>query len=107
MVILCRSDGGTEDLWTFNGKLVARTVTTPGTPIVAGVGHETDVAIVDFVIDVYTPTPTTAAEPVSPDRARVLRNVGRDRDTLSIQFRRQLDRRTQAVDWLVRCLHNP
>ena len=73
----------------------------------AGVGHETDVTIVDFVADVRAPTPTGAAELVSPDRARMLRDVGRDWDALSAQFRRQLDRRAQTVDWLARRLRSP
>ncbi|MFX5574814.1 exodeoxyribonuclease VII large subunit, partial [Acinetobacter baumannii] len=65
------------------------------------------VTIVDFVADVRAPTPTGAAELVSPDRARMLRDGGRDWDALSAQVRRQLDRRAQTVDWLARRLRSP
>ena len=98
VVILCRGGGSIEDLWAFNEEPVARAVAASEIPIVAGV---------DFVADVRAPTPTGAAELVSPDRARMLRDVGRDWDALSAQFRRQLDRRAQTVDWLARRLRSP
>lgn len=67
VLIIARGGGSIEDLWAFNDEALARRLREMPMPIVSGVGHETDFTIADFVADVRAPTPSGAAELVSPD----------------------------------------
>ena len=67
VVIVGRVGGSPEELACFNDERLARAVFAAPWPVVSAVGHETDFSICDFVADHRAPTPSAAAEMVSPD----------------------------------------
>jgi exodeoxyribonuclease VII large subunit len=97
VIIVARGGGAAEDLWTFNDERLARAVFASPVPVVSGVGHETDTTLIDFVADVRAPTPSAAAELVSPDMIELIDDIRQLRNRLDATMMQRL---TDAGDAL-------
>ena len=75
VILLVRGGGSMEDLWCFNDESLSRFIYGMKTCIVSGVGHETDTTLVDYVSDFRAPTPSAAAELVTPDYKEYLTQI--------------------------------
>lgn len=106
-ILLVRGGGSMEDLWAFNDEQLARTIAASPVPLVSGVGHETDFTIADFVADVRAPTPTAAAEMVSPATQQLHDLVDSQQDRLQTALERLVDRQAQRLDSVAARLGRP
>jgi exodeoxyribonuclease VII large subunit len=86
---------------------VARAIFDSGIPTVSAVGHETDISIADFVADLRAPTPSAAAEMISPDQQEWLQTFVRYEHLLATIFQNQIDTEQKNLDHLRRRLRHP
>jgi exodeoxyribonuclease VII large subunit len=104
VLILARGGGSLEDLWAFNEEAVARAIHACETPVISAIGHEIDFTIADFVADLRAPTPSAAAEAVSPDGAAWLERFQRLETRMRHCIRSALDRHGRTLAFLKRRL---
>jgi len=107
VLIISRGGGSMEDLWCFNDEQLAHSIHNCPIPIVSGVGHEVDVTIADLTSDLRAPTPTAAAELISPDTSHLISGLQSLHFRLPRAMERLTQRLAQNVDMTTRQLIHP
>lgn len=107
VLIVARGGGSLEDLWAFNQEAVARAIHASSIPVVTGIGHETDFTIADFVADQRAPTPSVAAEMVSPNRAEWQHRLTRLEQRIAAFMAAKLAGGKRTLHWLTTRIQHP
>jgi exodeoxyribonuclease VII large subunit len=107
VLIVGRGGGSIEDLWAFNEEVVARAVYKSKIPIISAVGHETDFTIIDFVADLRAPTPSAAAELVSPEKNDLVARIDELNSRMVSVLQNDLNSVSDRLSYIHRGLRSP
>lgn len=107
LIIVGRGGGSLEDLWAFNEELVARAIHQSDLPIISAVGHEVDFSIADMVADLRAPTPSAAAEYITPDQFELSQKLDDQQRRLTFLFRNTIDRAQNKLQALQKRVQHP
>ncbi len=106
-LIVGRGGGSLEDLQAFNEEIVARAIYSSELPVTSAVGHEIDFTIADFVADLRAPTPSAAAELMSPDQMEYFGTLTAYQAQFLGGIRNRLKHELQHLSALARHLKRP
>ena len=107
VLIVGRGGGSLEDLWAFNEEIVARAIFNSRLPVISAVGHEVDLSIADMVADVRAPTPSAAAEYLTPDQYELTQKLDDQLRRLSYLVNSRLSADKRALESGKKRLQSP
>ncbi len=107
VLIIGRGGGSLEDLQAFNDEQLAYDIYDCPIPIISAVGHEVDFTICDFVADMRAPTPSAAAEIVSPDEQQWSQWLDQIQAKLYQLICNKIKYKNNELAWLSKHLKHP
>lgn len=106
-LIVGRGGGSPEDLQAFNEESVARAIFASELPVTSAAGHETDFSIADFVADQRAPTPSAAAELMSPSQEEYFALLRSDLGKLHNRMAHVLQRQQERLRLIAKRCRGP
>ena len=107
VTLITRGGGSLEDLSVFNTESIARSIRSFPIPIVSAIGHEIDFTISDFVADVRAPTPSVAAELITPNTEEIAKELLAKKRQLYTKSNNDINYFSERISTLSKRLTHP
>lgn len=82
VIVLIRGGGASQNLMIFNEQQLVEAIYTSKIPILAGIGHESDISFAELTADLRAATPSHAAQLLWPQQTQLKQQV----DTTEIEL---------------------
>ena len=98
VLVIMRGGGSWESLQAFNTESVVRAVAKFECPVVSGIGHDTDVTLVELVADIGASTPTAVAEVLNETWDSLIHSLDNAKLQVVNTYKNYLSDITQSLD---------
>ena len=109
VIAILRGGGSADDLAVFNNEDLVRAVVASKIPVIAGIGHEVDVSLVDLAADKRASTPSNAAELLVRDRKaeeeKIRKALNRTRQVILQEIERAEKNNSSKIERISRSLN--
>ena len=107
LIVIARGGGSFEDLLPYNDESLVRAVYNSKIPIVSAIGHETDNVLIDYAADLRAPTPSAAAEIITPNISDLKISIDYCYDKISQSYNNFVNYKISELQNINKNIHHP
>lgn len=98
VLVIMRGGGSWESLQPFNTESVVRAVASFKCPVLTGIGHDTDVTLVQMVADLGVSTPTAVAEALNESWDQLISAFNSSKTKIISNFQKEILRTSRNIN---------
>lgn len=97
VLVIIRGGGSPESLQAFNNELIVREIAAFPVPVIAGIGHDKDVPLVQMAADVSVSTPSIAAMQLNASWQKILQFIDQQQISIIGRYKSELSQKRAAL----------
>jgi len=90
VLVVIRGGGSPESLQAFNNEMIVRAIAAFPVPVIAGIGHDKDVPLVQMAADVSVSTPSIAAMQLNASWQKIIQFIGQQEISIIGGYKNEL-----------------
>lgn len=98
VLVIMRGGGSWESLQPFNTESIVRAVSSFKCPVLTGIGHDTDVTLVQMVADLGVSTPTAVAEALNQPWDRLISAFDSSKTKVISAFQKRILQTSRTIN---------